>query len=837
MDQLPAGTYSYTITDAAGCVATGSETVTSKYNSCSGTEVRITIQTDDFPSQNSYQVAEVPIVIFDGVGQFSTVVPPGTLFSQTYCLVDGCYAFGMIDGQANGLCNPTGNVQGYYLIENMATGDTIAFNCDFTNWTREDFCIGGDSLTLVTSSTDVSCFGAADGTATVTATGGDGNYTYNWSNGATVPGITNLAPGTYSVTVTSGSTTETASVTISQPAFLRINNYGVVGVINGNDGIATVNSSVGGVPPYTYTWSNGQTGSQATNLAVGTYTVTVTDATGCTAIQSVTVPFNGASLQLNPSQTMVTCFGDNDGVASVSPVGGVGSYTYSWSTGATTSSISNLSPGNYSVTVSSGTLNNFAFFTIIEPDPLTVTLSGTDNIIGSAVGMAQAAPSGGNGNYNYQWSNGGTNFAITGLTAGTYSVTITDGKGCQTNGSVTINDNFAPITLERDRAIGVGDAWQTISLQNSYQRPVIVATPVIPDNSFDPVVSRIRNVTNTSFELRIQRPGGTTNDSYSVEYLVVEEGVYDATTYGVNIEAVRTTSSKTAAKGRWGNSYREGRTYQQAYQNPVVLGQVMSSNDSDWSVFWASRTNSRAGEPTSTNLACGKQVSEDIDRTRTNETIGYIVIEAGQGTINGLDYEAGLGADIVRGQNNSQVGYLYNTPSLTLVGGVLSTAGLDGGDGGWPVFKADPIGSGGFRLAFEEDQIGDSERSHTTEPVAYLVFGFNNSNSSPTPAAESNPSVVAAAPVSAPVSTAHDLLLFPNPAREQLQIRWVATANTEVQLRIMDLSGRSLLQRSLFSDPNGQLTAQLNLNNWRPGVYLLQVKSGQTQRTERLIIQ
>jgi len=121
----------------------------------------------------------------------------------------------------------------------------------------------------------------------------------------------------------------------------------------------------------------------------------------------------------------------------------------------------------------------------------------------------------------------------------------------------------------------------------------------------------------------------------------------------------------------------------------------------------------------------GKHVGEDPNNTRAAEMLGYVVIEAGSGSIQGTEYAAGLGSDIIRGVGNTSTGYTYGLSGLSQASSaVLSAAAMDGGDGGWPVlYGGNPFTSSQLVLAFDEDQAGDSERSHTTEQVAYLAFG------------------------------------------------------------------------------------------------------------------
>lgn len=286
--------------------------------------------------------------------------------------------------------------------------------------------------------------------------------------------------------------------------------------------------------------------------------------------------------------------------------------------------------------------------------------------------------------------------------------------------SFTVMDVPAPFTFEKGTLTNVGSAWQSVSLSQTFNSPVIVASVEVPGTSTLPAVTRIDNVSGNGFDIRVQNPSDVALSGYTVHYMVFDEGLYTLGAHGIKMEAVTANASITAGASNW---VLESRSYQQNYTNPVVLGQVMSYNDPDWSSFWAAGA-SRSSAPSSGAFSAGKQVAEDSDGTRNTETIGYVVIEAGSGQINGVDYQAALGADIVQG-----VGDVSNTYNYALSGfgtpdvAILSTAGEDGGNGSWPVlFGATPLTAGNLQLAVDEDQIGDSERNHTTEEVAYIVF-------------------------------------------------------------------------------------------------------------------
>lgn len=265
--------------------------------------------------------------------------------------------------------------------------------------------------------------------------------------------------------------------------------------------------------------------------------------------------------------------------------------------------------------------------------------------------------------------------------------------------------------------------WTLVSLRETYTSPVCVCSVRYVDDNEDPMVVRMQNVATTSFEIRLQNPSDEALASHSVHCIVVEEGSW-VMPDGRGIEAWSYMSTVTDRKGSW---VGEQQDYSNTYAQPVVLGQIMSFNDSKWSVFW-SRGSSSKTPPSSTSFFSGKHVGEDTDITRTSETVGFIVIEAGHNKISGIEYEAALGADIVRGYDNSPLySYTYDqafiaTPKVT----VATQAAMDGGDGSCAVTSGTQSANT-LQLVVDEDQITNSERRHTTEQVAYFVLSAEGS--------------------------------------------------------------------------------------------------------------
>ncbi len=262
---------------------------------------------------------------------------------------------------------------------------------------------------------------------------------------------------------------------------------------------------------------------------------------------------------------------------------------------------------------------------------------------------------------------------------------------------------------------GVGSGWQTVTLPETYNDMVVVAT-VQYDGSAAPAVARVRNASGDRFDVRVQNPGEAALSGYVVHYLAVEAGVYTEAEHGITMEAVKVSSSTVDRSGSWSG---DPRGYQQAYASPIVLGQVMTANDARWSVFWASN-GVRQNPPSPSSLSVGKHIGEDPDRSRSTETLGYVVVEAGAASVDGVSVLAGKTSDFVEG-------LLQNAPYATSVGGswssgVISAIAMDGGNGGWPIlYGSSPLAGGQLDVAYDEDQLRDSERTHITEEVAYFL--------------------------------------------------------------------------------------------------------------------
>lgn len=195
-----------------------------------------------------------------------------------------------------------------------------------------------------------------------------------------------------------------------------------------------------GVPPYSYSWSNGGNGPVISGLSAGLYSVTVTDQTGyqLNLSESITQP---DQLQVSFTNQNVSCNGGSNGSATANVSGGTAPYSYLWSNGSTNASISGLSTGWFVVTVTcSNQCSLIDSVFISEPDPLQLTLNTSDvNCNGGTDGGVTAQVSGGMAPYQFLWNTGATSPDLNSLSAGSYSLICTDANGCVANTETTVN--------------------------------------------------------------------------------------------------------------------------------------------------------------------------------------------------------------------------------------------------------------------------------------------------------------------------------------------------------------------------------------------------------------
>ncbi|MCX6257880.1 MAG: choice-of-anchor L domain-containing protein [Bacteroidia bacterium] len=277
-------------------------------------------------------------------------------------------------------------------------------------------------LSVIPVVNNVSCNNLSDGSVTLTVYGGQTPYNYLWSTGATTAGISGLSAGTYTVTVSSTSVSPlTQSFVITQPSQLNVS-------ISITGSFILSSSTTGGIPPYTYLWSNGATLEDVTTTIAGSYYLTVTDSNSCSIIGFAVI---NSPLQISAAITNTSCHGSVDGQIMLTVNGGQAPYSFQWSNSASTSAVTGLAAGAYNVNISDAAgLIITQTYIITQPLALQVSITntGSNGFISTTTG--------GTSPYAYLWSNGATSNNIIVTFPGTYHLTVTDSHSCTATASV-----------------------------------------------------------------------------------------------------------------------------------------------------------------------------------------------------------------------------------------------------------------------------------------------------------------------------------------------------------------------------------------------------------------
>ena len=487
-DSLSAGTYNVTVEDDNHCIATTSVTI--------GEPTSLTIASNSWQNvgcngdDDGYAIitgtgGTAPLSYSWNNGQSTDSIgglAPGT-YNVTITDAHSCTIIDAVtiteplvltatvselDASCNGFTDgsvslaPVGGTTPYtYIWSNTETTQNIsagagtyvvtitdANNCEYiTTGTISE----PDTISVTYSTTESAC-GGATGSATVSPIGGDNNFTYLWNSSPiqTTQTATSLASGAYNVSITDGNNCEfvqTININDLGAADIEIDTSGNNDCYGDTTGFAHVNI-ISGTGPYTYSWENSSnviisTTDTAYNLPAGDYNVTVYD-NGCESNASVQIT-EKIAINLASTTTNANCFGENNGQAVVTPTGGFGAYSYSWSHDGTLhdSIANNLVVGNYQVVVEDALgCKDSVQFGVNEPGLIIINVTDSTDVIcyGDSTGTAIINVSGGTQPYaQYLWSNGETSSSANNLFLGYNSVTVTDAHGCTGVDSVFIN--------------------------------------------------------------------------------------------------------------------------------------------------------------------------------------------------------------------------------------------------------------------------------------------------------------------------------------------------------------------------------------------------------------
>jgi gliding motility-associated-like protein len=485
---LTSGSYSVTVTDFQGCTGTDAGNVTYTIQSPSllpplitnvtcnggsdGSIVAITqnmqspvnfVWSGGLPNNDTvtnlssgpYTVTATDANGCSASGSYNISQPTAIVLANPVITNASCAAGGSITASASGgagsLTYTWSNSQTGATISNLAGGSytltvSNASGCSVT----ASYTVGAAPSAVVFNApviVDVSCNGGSDGSITASASGGTGVLGYLWSNSQTGAQITGLTAGTYSLSVSDVSgCSATTSYVVNEPAALALAAPAITDVTCFAGGSITASAS-GGTGTLNYNWSNSQSGASISGLSAGAYSVTITDQNSCSISTTYNVSTaSGAVVIGNGVVADASCNGSSDGSVTINPSGGTGVLTSTWSNSQTGNTISGLSSGAYSVTVSDATgCSATATFNVAEPTPLALNAPVIQNIgcTGAINGAITASAAGGTPGYTYSWvqqsnSQAYNGAALTGLSADTYDLTVTDLNSCSITDSYVV---------------------------------------------------------------------------------------------------------------------------------------------------------------------------------------------------------------------------------------------------------------------------------------------------------------------------------------------------------------------------------------------------------------
>ncbi|MEZ4922320.1 MAG: gliding motility-associated C-terminal domain-containing protein [Crocinitomicaceae bacterium] len=453
---LCAGTYLAVVTNAGGCVFSDTVTVHEP------AEI-VGIQSKTNVTCNGNCDGTASIVASGGTGALT-------------------YTWNPLPGGGQGTPNAIGLCAGNWDVTvTDANGCNVNFPYSITQ---------PNLLQIVTeTSTDISCFGLTDGTATIIHNGGTAPFSYSWIDcnsglpiGQSTQSATNLPEGDYKVIITdaNGCTATSGCLPVVEPAVMTETiNIQPVGCFGYCDGMIDIEIS-GGTAPYFYQWQDeflvdiaGQTNDTINNACQGIYNIEVTDFNGCSQtfgpvdLTDPTFPWNVTS-----STTDVTCSGSCDGTATVTVISGnTPPYTYLWDDPLTqtTSTAINLCPGTYNCTISDASICDTTITVTILDANQIIANANISNVLcfGDCTGQIDVSPTGGNAPYTVTWSDlqvGDTAFS---LCMGPITATITDNSGCFIDTIINITEPteiIANSVFANNSSCGVCNGSATINV-------------------------------------------------------------------------------------------------------------------------------------------------------------------------------------------------------------------------------------------------------------------------------------------------------------------------------------------------------------------------------------
>lgn len=500
INNLAAGTYGMTLTDARACTFVDEIQIDGPFQGCEGFYLSTTVANNQCFNENNGFAA---VSGQNGLPPYSYLWNTGQTDQSIGSIPNGTYRITVTDArscqiiQAINIVSPppisvdmvisnetsqtasdgniVANVQGGIYpytflwsngstenyLENVSSGIyfltiTDSNDCQFISEAFIDNETADcGSFVVNTAVQTIKCTGNSTGVILLIPTFGTSPYEYIWSNGETTSALNNISAGSYNATITDANgCIFTIKEVIQDPSPIEITfQSSIVGICADKADIAI--NITGGQAPYDFVWNTGESSIVLEDVPTGTYQVTVTDANGCTNVGEIQVYLQNLLLQLTSEIGNVSCNGYQDGYVNIEVSNGTGPYTYEWSNGATTKNIFGLGAATYFVTVTdSESCSSIHSYAVTTPDPMDISfeISGQG---GSDLGTITATATGGTPEYNYLWNFGTQSAAVSNLLPGIYQITVTDANGCTYSEEVSFGLETSSQDIIEDRFINI----------------------------------------------------------------------------------------------------------------------------------------------------------------------------------------------------------------------------------------------------------------------------------------------------------------------------------------------------------------------------------------------
>ncbi|MEO8147352.1 MAG: T9SS type A sorting domain-containing protein [Bacteroidia bacterium] len=773
ISNLAAGTYTVTATDSKGCTSSAAVVITQP-------AILDTLSTSTTVASCGLSNGTATVIPTGGTG-------PYTYSWNTIPVQTGATATGLAAGN------------------NFVT-ITDANGCSITICVKVPSS-AGIGLSLVSpvyaGGYNIRCNGGTDGSINLTVSG-SGPFTYNWSTGATTEDIFGLTAGTYTVTVTNGGCTSVGIITLTEaPAWTITTTHVNVTCFGGNNGSATV-TAIGGTAPYNYSWNTipVQTTQTATGLTAGAYTVTVSDANGCTQTALVVITQPSSGLNITATSVNPSCNGSSNGSINITVTGGTPPYSYLWTGGSTTEDQSGIAAGSHTVTVTDANGCTIALCVVlVQPTQIALTTSKTDvSCAGGNSGSASATAAGGTPPYTYQWSNGATTSAITGLFAGNYTVTVTDANGCIRNATVTINSAAAMVLSTSSTNVtvyGGNNGTASVSVVSGGTPAYAYSWNTIPAKT----TAAITGLAAGTYQVTVTDSKGCVKTAS----VVITQPNYVCSSG---------TPFRTETPSRWGASSGTANTYLTANFNAAFpAGLVVGGGCGGGKTLTL----------TSANAVRAYEINQAVSGAGT-------VLSANLVNPTSVTFPSALGANTVALKLNV-VFDAYDPnfapiPTVQLGNLIYNAAPFSGLTVNQILLEANKK-LGGCSSAFTVSQlntaiqnIDSAYKAGVTGPTAsFLVCPSAHFASAPN-AVETNTGISA----------------YPNPSTGVMNLSFTADQDGKVIVNLLDVTGRLVwnVEENVFS---GENVRTYNFNELRKGIYFMQVtKDGRTDIV-RIVLQ